>query len=78
MGDKSFYGEKMSKTIPPVRLYFPKEDIEEIKVSVEKILSEIRKLSDRKLILPKHSPFGNGDASKKIVNSIFKHTITKI
>jgi dTDP-4-amino-4,6-dideoxygalactose transaminase len=38
MGDKSFYGEKMSKTIPSVKLYFPKEDIEEIKVSVEKIL----------------------------------------
>jgi dTDP-4-amino-4,6-dideoxygalactose transaminase len=38
MGDKSFYGETMPKTIPPVRLYFPKEDIEEIKISVEKIL----------------------------------------
>jgi len=28
----------MSKTIPPVKLYFPEEDIEEIKVSVVKIL----------------------------------------
>jgi len=38
MGDKFFHGESMPKTIPPIRVYFPREDIEEIKVSVAKIL----------------------------------------
>lgn len=42
-------------------------------IEKEKILSEIRTLLSKKLRLLKHSPFGNGDASKKIVNSILKN-----